>query len=205
MFGRFEGSKIQPFTPNLFPNSRRKTLSVVIWIGSNTMTNLRAADIEQRCVGNCNILRYILKGIAGSRIDDDTIAGKDVLAAIPRGKAFPIISSDDKHKFAVGMFLSQGLERIIHIGRTRQIELAVTNFHAWHFGNSKSRQMQPFLVIKEMLINLERVLRRNQQPHFIHKSAVGQSLRQADMSQMNGIEATAVDSGLFHFGMKNEE
>ena len=70
--------KIQTFLFNFLPYSRTKTLPIVIGVGSNTVAYLCTADIEQRRIGNCNILRYILKGIAGTRIYDDTI-GREML------------------------------------------------------------------------------------------------------------------------------
>ena len=76
------------------------------------------------------------------------------------------------------MLAAQGLERMEHIGRPRQEELAVADLHARHPIDGKAGQVQAHLIVHELRIHLEGILRRDQEPQFLDKSLFDQVLPQ---------------------------
>lgn len=132
-----------------------------------------------------------------ARIDGDGVVGDDVFVMIPTAEHFPVVGSYEERELAVGVGGEERLQRVPHIGGTRQGELEVAGFQLGVGGERHAGHLQTEAVVEEVATLLQRILRRHHQPHLVKSRKLSHLAGYGDVSVVYGIERTAVDAGLY--------
>ncbi len=169
-----------------------KSLAPVVGVRSNLSAYLCAAYIEKRCTCHDTVRGHVAQHTARTRQYDKPVMCEDVFAAIPLREAFPVIRTDDEDELASRIVPSHGFEGMYHIRRTRHTELKVTDLKLTMTPNSELCQSESFRIWHKLHVDLEGILRRDQEPQFLDKSLFNQVLPQLKVPVVDGIKCSAV-------------
>ena len=87
------------------------------------------------------------------------VVAYDVGGVVPAVKHRPVVSTDDECELAVGVAAAQVAQRVPHVRRPWQRELAVAGVQLGVGGECAAHHVEPQPVVEERRLLLQRVLR----------------------------------------------
>ena len=139
-----------------------------------------------RCRQGCGIH---LEARAG--IDVKGIVAQELFVARPAAEALPVVGTDNQREGPVGVSAAQAFHRTPRVRRQGQAQLKVADLDPGIIGHGCPRQLEPQCSVEQVVLFFQRVLRRHHEPHLIHQSDGHEMARQAQMSEMDGVERAA--------------
>ena len=141
--------------------------------GLDSLSYLRAADIDERCFHDLDIWnRCRMLGVRCwwilvtcnlnlrplSRIDHDGIVMKDVFVAVPLVESCPVVAANQNRELIVGVCFLQGLQRVPGIGGLGLVEFEIAGFQVRLILEGDLHEAEAFVVIEQLLVLLEGIL-----------------------------------------------
>ena len=116
----------------------------------DALTDLGAADVEQRRF-HYGYARWHFSYVAPfSRIDDDGVVAQDVFVVKPFVEGSPVVASYEEGEADVGEVLAQRLQRVPGVGRLGHVELIVACLEFWLVGNGLFCHLEPQFVCQQV-------------------------------------------------------
>lgn len=133
-------------------------------------------------------------------IDVDGVTFKDLFMLEPLVKGGPVVPADEQRERYVGVVVAQMRQRVVGIGRLRKGKLIVARLEPRCVGGGSLEHFQPDGVIKEVVVDLERILRRHHEPHLVKPCLLVKGLRKGYMGNVGWVECATEDAYLFDVG-----
>ena len=182
---------LRPIAPDGFGEEEAEVSSF-----GNRRADVRRGDFQDRCLdeadagGRCDFRHRV----ARARIDDEVVARQDFPGHFPAAEMRPIVGADDEVEFAIGVEAREGRQRVDGIGWAREAELDVADPEARVVADGVVDHLEAELVGEELLLHLERVLGRDDEPYFRQLGIFAEPVGQREVPDVDGIEGAGIDA-----------
>ena len=138
---------------------------------------------------------FRIDGTVGTGINGDIKVGKDIIGMGPTVEGEPVVGSDNQHELVARIVGLEVLQGVIGIGRLGQPELVVGGFEVRLAFEGLLRHKEPQVVVEQVGRRcLERVERRDKEPHLVQPGEAQQLSGDGNMTHVDGIETAPKDT-----------
>lgn len=147
-------------------------------------------DFKNGRSGHGDLPGKVISGnrIAGTRIDQDAIFGKNALRLIPAGEVSPVVRPHNEMEHMLGIGLLQSVQRMDGVGRAGQMEFEIGGAELGIANNGKLHQLQAEFIVHQLHLFLERVVGGDHKPYFVQALVFAKIIGESQVSDVDRIE-----------------